>query len=276
MLFNGRKLLHMGTVIRCALDIILDNIIHDYHPWCIATRAILEDLLVQVTNIWGIPYDENISKICNDDSSSMVRSGTANEEALTTNNEAIFSAVKTLIEKSEKNILDAIASAKRSLQYDFNKEIGQLTNNLNIKYGLANIHTIDVMSDVIGLGISIPITNSDGFIEFDSNLTENKEKLDILKKFILVKVEAAGHFKKAIGSAMSSLINKDVQLKYNAKGKMINGTCKKKFSSTNLYKIIEGVRGPAEVLRLSLSKHEIKQSCARSKEHQIRFKHRFI
>ncbi|KAK0079864.1 hypothetical protein PV326_008501 [Microctonus aethiopoides] len=95
------------------------------------------------------------------------------------------------------------------------------------------------MSDVIGLGISIPITNSDGFIEFDSNLTENKEKLDILKKFILVKVEAAGHFKKAIGSAMSSLINKDVQLKYNAKGKMINGTCKKKFSSTNLYKIIE-------------------------------------
>ncbi|KAK0076984.1 hypothetical protein PV325_004598 [Microctonus aethiopoides] len=184
--------------------------------------------------------DENISKICNDDSSSMVRSGTANEEALTTNNEAIFSAVKTLIEKSEKNILDAIASAKRSLQYDFNKKIGQLTNNLNIKYGLANIHTIDVMSDVIGLGISIPITNSDGFIEFDSNLTENKEKLDILKKFILVKVEAAGHFKKAIGSAMSSLINKDVQLKYNAKGKMINGTCKKKFSSTNLYKIIEG------------------------------------
>ncbi|KAK0087281.1 hypothetical protein PV326_005253, partial [Microctonus aethiopoides] len=30
----------------------------------------------------------------------------------------------------------------------------------------------------------------------------------------------------------------------------------------------KGVRDPAEVLRLSLSKHKIRQSCARSKEHQ--------
>ncbi|KAK0165491.1 hypothetical protein PV328_003998, partial [Microctonus aethiopoides] len=37
-----------------------------------------------------------------------------------------------------------------------------------------------------------------------------------------------------------------------------------------------GVRDFVEVLRLSLSKQKIKQSCARSKEHQSRFKHRFI
>ncbi|KAK0077555.1 hypothetical protein PV325_003759 [Microctonus aethiopoides] len=136
--------------------------------------------------------------------------------------------------------MDAIASAKRSLQYDFNKKIGQLVNNLNIKYGLANIATMDLMSDVTGLGIAIPITSIDDFIEFDSNLNDNnKEKLDIVKKFILVKVEAAGHFKKAIGSVMSAFMNKDVQLKFSAKGKIINGTCKKNFSSTNLYKIIE-------------------------------------
>lgn len=37
---------------------------------------------------------------------------------------AILSAVKAMIEKSEKNILyiNAVASAKRSLQYDFNKK----------------------------------------------------------------------------------------------------------------------------------------------------------
>ncbi|KAK0094767.1 hypothetical protein PV326_010058 [Microctonus aethiopoides] len=40
--------------------------------------------------------------------------------------------------------------------------------------------------------------------------------------------------------------------------------------------ITSRVRDPAEVLRLSLSKHKIRQSCARSKEHQSRFKHRFI
>ncbi|KAK0079230.1 hypothetical protein PV325_001498, partial [Microctonus aethiopoides] len=36
------------------------------------------------------------------------------------------------------------------------------------------------------------------------------------------------------------------------------------------------VRSPAEVLRLSLSKHKIRQFCARSKEHRSRLKHRFI
>ncbi|KAK0177294.1 hypothetical protein PV328_001362 [Microctonus aethiopoides] len=37
-----------------------------------------------------------------------------------------------------------------------------------------------------------------------------------------------------------------------------------------------GVRVPAELLRLSLSKHKKRQSCDRSEEHQSRFKHRFI
>lgn len=60
------------------------------------------------------------------------------------------------------------------------KKIDQLVHNLNIKYGLANIHTMDLMSDVTGLGIAIPITSIDEFIEFDSNLNDNKEKVDIV------------------------------------------------------------------------------------------------
>ncbi|KAK0179287.1 hypothetical protein PV327_005052 [Microctonus hyperodae] len=164
--------------------------------------------------------------------------------------EATLAAVKALIEKSEKNILNAVASVKKSLQHNFNKKIDHLVNNLNINYGLANIHTMDPMNDATKLEISIPITNMDDFIAFDSNLKENQEKLDIVKKFILMKVKSAGHFKKAIGSVMSAIMNKDVQLKYSAKGKIINGNGKKNFSSTNLFKIIE--EGSSVMIYVSL------------------------
>ncbi|KAK0174517.1 hypothetical protein PV327_010277 [Microctonus hyperodae] len=50
--FNGQQLKYMTIVIKSALDIIMGAIIHSDHSWRIATRAIIMDLLVQITNAY--------------------------------------------------------------------------------------------------------------------------------------------------------------------------------------------------------------------------------
>ncbi|KAK0160538.1 hypothetical protein PV328_007939 [Microctonus aethiopoides] len=50
--FDGEQLEYMTAVIKSTLDIIMGAIIHRHHPWRIATRAIIMDLLMQVTDAY--------------------------------------------------------------------------------------------------------------------------------------------------------------------------------------------------------------------------------
>lgn len=52
--FEGEQLEYMTAVIKSTLDIIMGAIIHRHHPWRIATRAIIMDLLIQVADAYII------------------------------------------------------------------------------------------------------------------------------------------------------------------------------------------------------------------------------
>ncbi|XP_043271501.1 uncharacterized protein [Venturia canescens] len=140
----------------------------------------------------------------------------------------------------KRDLMRAIDSAKRSLQYDLDKKIVEINNNIMFSSKSALKHGSEARKVIT---TALPINNLEDFLKFDKSLQdENAETKSAL--IILLKSSVAGitSIQKDIGIMVSTIMSKAVQIKYSGCGRKVkNAETKLNFSATLTFECMKEI-----------------------------------
>lgn len=138
------------------------------------------------------------------------------------------------VEKCYRRVSKEIKGIKNSILYDLNKKIEAIKSTIAVN--LASVPREELKNYRENLGIQLPITTYEAFIEFDAMVKTNNYKSTALRAIMANYLGSATEVKEAVRKILGNLITKAVQELYSAVGrKGSNGVTKKNFSATHVY-----------------------------------------